>query len=366
MLTTNEIKRYNRHIILPEVGMSGQEKLKNAKVFVVGAGGLGSPVLLYLAAAGVGTIGIADDDNVDESNLQRQVLYTSDDVGKPKALHAKKKLLALNPNIEVVSYQERVNRDNILNLISKYDIVVDGSDNFSTRYLVSDACVILKKPLVFGSIFKFEGQVSVFNYNDGPTYRCLYPDQPGEDEVPNCSQIGVIGVLPGIIGTLQANEVIKIITGIGEVLSGKLLMFDALLMDFNTISFRAIPENKNIISLGVYEDLSCEVMPIRELEYQQFIDAISDGKIFQLIDVRNPEEFDVINMGGELIPIKDLESNIHKISRTDQVLLICQSGIRSKKAAEMLQSKFGYTNVFSLKGGINENIVEIQSAQTNM
>lgn len=353
MLTNNELLRYNRHIMLPEFGLEGQEKLKHARVFVVGAGGLGSPVLLYLAAAGVGKIGIADDDNVDESNLQRQILYGSKDIDLPKALLAKKKLLLMNPHIEVEHYLQRVNKQNILDLISGYDVVVDGSDNFATRYLVNDACVMLKKPLVFGSIFKFEGQVSVFNYKGGPTYRCLYPDQPNEDEVPNCSQIGVLGVLPGIVGTLQANEVIKVITGIGDVLSGKLLMFDALAMSFRMISFAPVPANKNISSLGTYQDASCATLPIREIEYSTLKKALDNGESFQLIDVREQAEFDIFNIGGELIPLPELNDNIHRISRTVSVVFICQSGMRSRKAVQSLQEKFGYTQVYSLKGGIS-------------
>src|ERR1035437_2494874 len=235
-MTTEEKRRYARHIILPEIGLEGQQKLKQAKVLVVGAGGLGCPVLQYLTAAGVGTLGIIDFDTVDESNLQRQVLYSTEDIGKHKAAIAKEKLEKQNPDINLVSHVAHLTSANALEIISQYDIVVDGSDNFATRYLVNDACVILNKVLVFGSIFKFEGQVSVFNYKGGPTYRCLYPEAPAEGDVPNCAEIGVLGVLPGIVGTLQANEVIKIITGIGDILSGKLLTLDALTMQFNTFT----------------------------------------------------------------------------------------------------------------------------------
>lgn len=352
-MTNEELKRYNRHIILPEIGKEGQERLKNASVFVVGAGGLGCPVLLYLAAAGVGRIGIADFDVVDETNLQRQVLYTSEDIGLLKALQAKKRLESLNPFIKVEAFQEKISRENILELFKEYDIIVDGSDNFATRYLVNDACVILNKPLVFGSIFKFEGQVSVFNYQDGPTYRCLYPEPPKEGEVPNCSEIGVIGVLPGIAGILQANEVIKIITGVGEVLKGKLMMFDALSMSFNTISFKLIPENKSIKELIDYEEF-CGVKSssMKEITAEVLKKKMERGELFQLIDVRNEDEFERFNIEGQLIPLPELESRKNEISKETEIVLICQSGKRSAKAMEILE-KYGYTRMVNLKGGLN-------------
>lgn len=352
-MTSEELKRYNRHIILPEIGREGQEKLKKASVFVVGAGGLGCPVLLYLAAAGVGKIGIADFDVVDETNLQRQVLYTSEDLELPKALQAKKRLLLLNPFIQVEALQEKLHRGNILELFNSYDVIVDGSDNFATRYLVNDACVMLNKPLVFGSIFKFEGQVSVFNYQDGPTYRCLYPEPPKEGEVPNCSEIGVIGVLPGIVGTLQANEAIKVITGIGEVLKGKLLMFDAFSMSFNTIQFKLIPENKNIKELIDY-DVFCGAPnnSIEEITARELKQKLEKNEIFQLIDVREEEEFERFNIGGKLIPLSEVISRIKEISKDNEVVLICQSGKRSTKAVEILK-KQGYLRVVNLKGGLN-------------
>jgi molybdopterin/thiamine biosynthesis adenylyltransferase len=243
-MSPEELIRYKRHILLPEIGLPGQEKLKQAKVLVVGAGGLGCPVLLYLTAAGVGTIGIMDDDRVDESNLQRQILYHPEDVGRFKAEVARARLANQNPHIKMNSHVSRLNSQNALSVFAFYDIIIDGSDNFPTRYLVNDACVILGKPLVFGSIFKFHGQVSVFNYKNGPTYRCLYPQPPATDEVPNCSEIGVLGVLPGIIGTLMTNEVLKMITETGEILSGKLVMIDTLTLDFNSFSFKLNPANK--------------------------------------------------------------------------------------------------------------------------
>ncbi len=352
-MTPEELKRYNRHILLPEIGLEGQEKLKNASVLVVGAGGLGCPVLLYLTAAGVGKLGIADFDVVDESNLQRQVLYTREDIGLPKAVQAKRRLLQLNPFVQIQPYPVKINRENVLDLFKEYDIIVDGSDNFATRYLVNDACVLLNKPLVFGSIFKFEGQVSVFNYKEGPTYRCLYPEPPKEGDVPNCSEIGVIGVLPGIIGTLQANEVIKLITGIGEVLSGKLLMFDALSMAFTTIAFGMVAENKFIKELIDYE-VFCGVssVSIKEISSEELKQKLHRSEDFQLVDVRTEDEFTLFNIGGILLPLSELERRREELLKDIEVVLICQSGKRSKIAAEILE-EYGYQKVVSLKDGLN-------------
>ncbi len=353
-MTDEEKKRYNRHIILPEIGLEGQLKLKQASVFILGAGGLGCPVLLYLAAAGVGKIGIADFDVVDESNLQRQVLYTTEDIGLSKVEQAKKRIQLLNPFIDIETYNTKINKNNCVELLKNYDIIVDGSDNFATRYLINDACVMLNKPLVFGSIFKFEGQVSVFNYNDGPTYRCLYPTPPKEGEVPNCSEIGVMGVLPGIIGTLQANEVIKIITGIGEVLSGKLLLVDALSMSFNTITFSLLPENNTIKEFIDY-DFFCGISKSKtiQLSAEELKQRINKEYFFQLIDVRNEEEFQRFNIGGKLIPLSELKSRKNELSIDTEIILICQSGKRSEAAAEILL-EYGFTQILNLKGGLNK------------
>lgn len=348
MFSTEEIKRYSRHLILSEIGEAGQRKLKSAKVLVVGAGGLGCPVLQYLAAAGVGTIGIVDFDVVEESNLQRQVLYTAEDAGKQKAIVAKTKLAAQNPHIVLHSHAVALDSGNALELFSAYDIIVDGSDNFATRYLVNDACVILKKPLVFASIFKFEGQVSVFNYNNGPTYRCLYPEPPAPGDVPNCSEIGVIGVLPGIAGTLQANEVIKLITGIGELLSGKLLSFDALSMQFNIFRVKAVAANQAISKLIDYEAFCRVVKEISAAELKQKLNASTD---LQLVDVREPSEYNSKNIGGLLIPIGTLEQNLHRLDREKEIVVHCASGVRSRKAAELLM-KSGFEKVYSLKNGL--------------
>ncbi len=353
MLSQPEINRYNRHIILPEVGLLGQQKLKQAKVLVIGAGGLGCPVLMYLTAAGVGTIGIVDFDTVDESNLQRQIIYTVDDVGKYKAEVAKIKLENQNPFINIVSYVLHFSSTIALDLISQYDIIVDGSDNFATRYLLNDACIINNKPLVAASIFKFEGQLSVYNYQHGPTYRCLFPEPPSES--PSCSEIGVIGVLPGILGTLQANEVIKIITGVGEVLSGKLLLIDLLTMQFRELKFEKNPIN-DVAKLSDYESLNCEVESIKNdfkeitaFELKKCLDSSSPPLI---IDVREPYEYEICNIKGVLIPLNQIPNNVHKISPDLMVVVICHHGIRSKNAIKYLQDNHNFNNLYNLSGGI--------------
>ena len=347
-MTNEEKRRYARHIILPEIGLEGQQKLKQAKVLVIGAGGLGCPVLQYLTAAGVGVIGIVDFDIVDESNLQRQVLYSTEDIGKHKAEVAQEKLSKQNPFIRLNTYVLHLSSANALEILSLYDIVVDGSDNFATRYLVNDACVILKKPLVFGSIFKFDGQLSVFNYKDGPTYRCLYSEPPEEGTMPSCAEIGVIGVLPGIIGSLQANEVIKIITGIGEVVSGTLVLLDALTMQFTSFTISANSENKKIQKLIDYA-VFCET--IQEISAEDLKQKIGKNEDFQLIDVREPEEYQLKNIGGTLIPLNTLAQNLDKISLEKEVIVHCASGARSKKAISFLKDK-GFKKVLNLKNGL--------------
>ncbi|WP_247672572.1 HesA/MoeB/ThiF family protein [Aquimarina sp. MMG016] len=351
MLNKEEKIQYNRHIILDEIGLEGQEKLKSAKVLVIGAGGLGCPVLQYLAAAGVGTIGIIDDDVVDQTNLQRQILYTIDDIGKSKAKTVAERLSKLNPFVFFKVYDEKLNTDNALDLFSDYDIIIDGSDNFPTRYLVNDACVLADKPLVFGSIFKFQGQVSVLNYKNGPTYRCLFPDPPAPDAVPNCSDIGVLGVLPGIIGSLQANEVIKIITGIGEVLNGKLLYFDSLTLQQQILSFKKnedleinqLEENYNFfcgINLNVIEEIS-----VSELK--------ENSGNYQILDVRNKTEFDQFNIGGIHIPLNEVSERISEIISEKPIVVCCQSGIRSKKAIEIISGLRNDLELINLKQGLS-------------
>lgn len=352
MLSQEEQYRYSRQLILPEIGVEGQLKLKAAKVLVIGAGGLGCPVLQYLAAAGVGTIGIVDGDAVEESNLQRQVLYTTADIGTNKSLAAKTKIQALNPFIAVAEYPFHVGKENILSLVEAYDIVVDGTDNFATRYLVNDACVICNKPLVFGSIFKFEGQVAVFNYLDGPTYRCVFPEPPLEGNMPNCATIGVVASLPGIVGTLQANEVIKIITGIGEVLSGRLLLVDVMTMQMQTFTFHAVAKNRSIQQLGNYE-YDCAA-PDTTISYEALLQMMHETEV-QLIDVREPEEHARFHIGGVNIPLAQLDAQYGQLNPSTPIVLYCALGIRSQKAVSILVNR-GFANVVSLQGGINRLI----------
>jgi adenylyltransferase/sulfurtransferase len=361
-LSVEEIRRYDRQILLPELGLAGQEKLKQARVLVIGCGGLGSPVLLYLAAAGIGTLGIVEDDTIALSNLQRQILYTSDKVGKSKALETEKRLKALNPLLIVVKHEVRLSAHNALAIIEKYDLVVDGTDNFPTRYLINDACVILNKPFVYGAIHRFEGQVALFNYKGSSTYRDLFPAPPPSEQAPNCAEAGVLGVLPGIIGSMQALETIKAITGIGEPLAGKLLMLDTLSMQSRTLKIPKIPDMPAIDKLIDYEAF-CGVTPRnkyeeKEITYEQFLDllaepAINEESPFQLIDVREEYEFNTYNIGGELMPLSELEKHIPKIRRDKTVVIHCQSGMRSQRAIDLLREKYGYTNLLNFAGGLN-------------
>jgi sulfur-carrier protein adenylyltransferase/sulfurtransferase len=363
--TRSELARYARHLALPEFGLAAQQKLKEAKVLVIGAGGLGSPMLLYLAAAGVGKIGIVDFDVVDESNLQRQVLFGEDDLGIPKTEAAKARIKSLNPHINIVLHQTRLSSENALEIIQDYDVVADGSDNFPTRYLVNDACVLLNKPLVFGAIFQFEGQISVFNYlnkngNKGPNYRDLHPTPPLPGTVPSCAEGGVLGVLPGIIGSMQASEVIKVITGIGEPLSGRLFHFDAL--DFESRIFKIKPRgdnpltglNPNITELIDYEDF-CGIKPaasIKEISAAELKGWQANGEKIQLIDVREPAEYQLGNIGGALIPLNSIAANAHLLSKDGKVVFHCQTGVRSAKAIQELQDRFNLPNLYNLSGGI--------------
>lgn len=348
MLTQPEKQRYSRQTMLPEIGMEGQLKLKAAKVLIIGAGGLGCPVLQYLAAAGVGTIGVADFDKVEESNLQRQILYTTHDIGKYKAAVAKEKIEVLNPFIAIDAHIANVTKENVIQLLEPYDVIVDGSDNFATRYLVNDACVILNKPLVFGSIFKFEGQVSVFNYQDGPTYRCVFPELPQPDEMPNCAAIGVVATLPGIVGTLQANETIKIITGIGETLSGRLLIIDALGMRTQCFSFNSVEKNKTITHLSDYvydckpDDSSITLETLAQMQQSEKV---------QLIDVREPEEHAMFNIGGVNMPLAQLVSEDCSFDTNHAIVFYCASGMRSKVAVKILTGR-GLKNILSLRDGV--------------
>ena len=373
-----ELARYNRHIIIPEFGLAAQQKLKAAKVLVVGSGGLGSPVLLYLAAAGVGTIGIVDFDVVDDSNLQRQVLFGVDEIGKPKVEAAKQRLEALNPHINFVLYNTQLTSQNAPDIIKDYDVVADGTDNFPTRYLVNDACVLLGKPNIYASIFQFEGQVSVFNFRNvngdlGPNYRDLYPTPPPPGLVPSCAEGGVLGVLPGIIGSLQALEVIKVITGVGEPLAGRFYIFDALSFESRTFNISRRDDNplngKNptITQLIDYEQF-CGVKavekPVKEITAKELYDLQVKGEPFQLIDVREPYEYDIVNIGAELIPLATVANNAAKINKDQKVIVHCKMGGRSAKAIRELEEKFGFDNLYNLKGGIISYIDEVQPELT--
>lgn len=354
-----EYARYSRHIIIPEFGLDGQEALKKARVLVIGSGGLGSPSLLYLAAAGVGHIGIVDFDTVDDSNLQRQVLFSTDDIGKSKAAQAQKRLQRLNPYIDVVIHETRLDRSNARELIRQYDIVADGTDNFPTRYLVNDACVLEGKVNVYASIFQFEGQVSVFNYLNadgtrGPNYRDIFPEPPPPGLVPNCSEGGVLGVLPGIIGSMQALEVIKVITGVGEPLAGRLFLFDA--SSFHT-RFLNIRRNEavrieELIDYQQFCGLDIPEEPVVEVSVQEMEEWRLHGVPFQLIDVREPYEYGIAQIGGELMPVGQIASFLPRISRDRKVIVHCRSGVRSARAIRELQSLDHFDNLFNLKGGI--------------
>jgi len=373
-----ELARYNRHIIIPGFGIEAQQKLKAAKVLVVGSGGLGSPVLLYLAAAGVGTIGIVDFDVVDDSNLQRQVLFGVDEVGKPKVEAAKRRLEALNPHINIRLYNTQLTSANALDIIRDYDVVADGTDNFPTRYLVNDACVLLNKPNVYASIFQFEGQVSVFNYTPdggelGPNYRDLYPTPPPPGLVPSCAEGGVLGVLPGIIGSLQASEVIKVITGVGETLSGRFFIFDALSFETRTFRIKRSVDNPvnganpTITKLIDYEQF-CGVKavekPVKEITARELYDLQVRGEDIQVIDVREPNEYAIVNIGAELIPLATVSDQAFAIDRTKKVIVHCKMGGRSAKAIRELEEKFGFDNLYNLKGGILAYIDEVQPELT--
>ncbi|MDN3620380.1 molybdopterin-synthase adenylyltransferase MoeB [Polaribacter undariae] len=347
MLTSEEKKQYNRHLILDKIGEEGQLKLKLAKVLVIGAGGLGCPVLQYLTAAGVGTIGIIDDDVVDQSNLQRQILYTIDDIGLSKSKTAAKRLSRLNPFVNFDVYNEKLTQENALSLFNNYDIIVDGSDNFSTRYLVNDASVITNKPLVYGSIFKFEGQVSVFNYQGSGTYRCLYPTPPKPDESPNCSEIGVLGVLPGIIGSLQANETIKIICGIGAVLFNKLLIYDSLQMNQTILNF----EKDTTLEITVLEndyDFFCGILSKEEITLEELN---KNKEKYNLLDVRENYEREEYHIGGQHIPLGDLKNRLDEVCIHKELVVYCKSGVRSGKAIEVLLKSNLKTKILNLKGG---------------
>ncbi len=366
VLSPSELNRYARHISLPELGATGQLKLKNAKVLVIGCGGLGAPLLQYLSAAGVGTIGIMDNDTVDESNLQRQVLFTQSDIGKHKVESAKRVLSAQNPYIKLIEHTCFITSENALNIIEQYDIVADGSDNFATRYLVNDACVLLNKPLVYGSIHQFEGQVSVFNQptNKGkrsPNYRDIFPTPPPTDKVPNCAEGGVLGVLPGIIGSMQASEVIKLITGIGETLHGRMFHFDAKMFTSFTLNFEADKNNpltgENPTQTGLIDyETFCGVTTvpntILSISTTELKEWMHKEKDFELIDVREEAEYNERNLGGKLIPLAEIKNRLNEIDFSKTVVVHCRSGARSQKAIDIIQSLHPTNNIYNLAGGI--------------
>ncbi len=368
-----ELARYNRHIIIPEFGLGAQQKLKAAKVLVVGSGGLGSPVLLYLAAAGIGTIGIVDFDVVDESNLQRQILFGISDLGKSKVEIAKEKLQSLNPHINIITINAQLTSKNALEIIKDYDVVADGTDNFPTRYLVNDACVLLGKTNIYASIFQFEGQVSVFNYRNkngelGPNYRDLYPSPSPPGLVPSCAEGGVLGVLPGIIGSLQASETIKVITGIGEPLSGKIFVFDALSFETRILRFKRSENNplngknptiKELIDYEQFCGVKAVEKPVKEITVEEFLSWRNED--IQVIDVREPKEYNEVNIGAELIPLATVSDNAGKISKSKRVVVHCKMGGRSAKAIRELEEKFGFDNLYNLKGGITAYLQKINN-----
>src|SRR5271168_1441220 len=364
-LSNEEILRYSRHLIMPEVGMEGQLKLKRAKVLLVGTGGLGAPLGLYLAAAGVGRIGVVDFDKIDFTNLQRQVMFGTSDVGRPKIEAATERMSSINPEIRLDRYETALTSENALDIMRDYDIVVDGTDNFPTRYLVNDACVLLGKPNVYGSIFRFEGQASVFGAPGGPCYRCLYPEPPPPGLVPSCAEGGVLGVLPGIVGSIQAMETIKLILGTGEPLVGRLLLFDALAMRFRELKLRRNPacplcgEHRTINKLIDYE----EFCGIRGEEAPPMTDGIPEitakelkaredrGDDLFILDVREPHEYQICNLKGHLIPLGELPRRVHELDSSREIVAHCRSGKRSAEAVEFLR-KAGFRKIHNLHGGI--------------
>jgi adenylyltransferase/sulfurtransferase len=366
-LTTDELSRYSRHLILPEVGEEGQRKLKAARVLCVGTGGLGSPLALYLAAAGIGTLGLVDFDVVDASNLQRQIIHSTADIGRKKLDSAAEKLNALNPALNVIKHDTMLSSANALDILKDYDVVADGTDNFPTRYLVNDACVLLGKPNAYGSIFRFEGQASVFATKDGPCYRCLYPEPPPPGLVPSCAEGGVLGILPGLVGVIQATETIKLILGKGSTLVGRLLLVDALNMRFRELKLRKNPDcpvcgdHPTLTKLIDYEQF-CGIQPatneekevkngIPQLSVTDLKQRIDAGEDLFILDVREPFEYQIANIGGKLIPQGEVPQRLNEIDRDREIIVHCKSGGRSQRIAEYLKQK-GYPQVVNVAGGI--------------
>lgn len=383
--SAEEVKRYSRHLIMPEVGMSGQKKLQAASVLLIGAGGLGSPLAMYLAAAGIGRIGLVDYDVVDYSNLQRQIIHGSKDVGRPKLDSARERILDINPHVRVDCYAEPLTSANALAIFEPYDIIIDGTDNFPTRYLVNDACVLLGKPNVYGSIFRFEGQVSVFYAQAGPCYRCLYPAPPPPGLVPSCAEGGVLGVLPGTVGALQATEAIKLILGIGDSMIGRLLLYDALAFTFTELKLRKNPEcvvcgpHPSLTRLIDYEQFcgapahdhslyAGDALPanggIPTLTPQELAARLQRGDALVVLDVREPHEWEIVNLehwGARLIPKGEILQRAHELSLHADVVVHCRTGVRSAEVVHQLQS-LGFKRLWNLAGGINRWAAEIEPA----
>ena len=382
-LSNEEVERYSRHLIMPEVGMEGQRKLKAASVLLIGAGGLGSPLAMYLAAAGVGRIGLVDYDVVDRTNLQRQVIHGTRDVGRLKLESAKDRILDINPNVQVDTYAVPLTSDNALEILEPYDVIIDGTDNFTTRYLTNDACVILGKPNVYGSIFRFEGQVSVFDAKEGPCYRCLFPEPPPPGLVPSCAEGGVLGILPGTVGALQATEAIKLILGIGQPLYGRLLLYDALTMEFNEVKLRKNPdcpvcgENPTVTELIDYEQFcgmpahdrslytagqNGEVDNLPTIEPVQLKARLDAGDDLFIIDVREPHEWQISNLeryGAVLIPQGQVLERLRELDTAREIVVQCRTGSRSAQVVELLQ-QHGFKKLWNLEGGINRWAREVE------
>src|SRR5438552_17257990 len=377
-LSNDEILRYSRHLIMPEVGMEGQLKLKAAKVLCIGAGGLGSPMALYLGAAGVGTLGIVDFDVVDYTNLQRQIIHSTADVGRPKLDSAAEKLKAMNPFLDIRKFNTRLSSDNALELFKEFDIIADGTDNFPTRYLVNDACVLTGKPNVYGSIFRFEGQASVFATKEGPCYRCLYPEPPPPGLVPSCAEGGVLGVLPGVVGTIQAMETLKLILGVGEPLIGRFLIFDALRMRFRELKLKKDPDcpvcgtHPTVTKLIDYEQF-CGIQPAApepltvnnatEITSVDLKKRLDRGDALKIVDVREPNEYQINRIqGSTLMPLGDVPKRYNELNPDDEIVVHCKMGGRSAKAADFLRS-VGFRHVLNLKGGILDWIDKVDPSQ---
>ena len=367
-LSVDEVRRYSRHLIIPDVAMDGQKRLKNARVLAVGAGGLGSPVLMYLAAAGVGTLGVLDFDVVDESNLQRQIIHSQSTIGQSKAESARDRILEINPYVNVRLHKDRLDESNVMELFAEYDLIVDGTDNFATRYLVNDACVLLGKPYVWGSIYRFDGQASVFWPADpvnGPCYRCLYPEPPPPGMVPSCAEGGVLGVLCASIGSIQATEAIKLLTGIGETLVGRLMIYDALEMTYHEVKVRKDPEcpicgkNPTITELqdyeafcGVVSDEAQQAVAGSTITAAELAQMQESGQDFLLVDVREPAEWEIVRIpGAELIPKGDIPSQLSRLPQDKPIVLYCKSGVRSAEALAVLKGA-GFASAKHVQGGV--------------